>query len=34
MTAPWLMLSGLLPACLLRWGIRAIEDAREMWGES
>jgi hypothetical protein len=32
-TAPWLLLVGLLPACLLRSGIRAIEDALDMWSE-
>jgi hypothetical protein len=31
-TAPWLLLVGLLPACLLRSGIRAVEDALDMWG--
>ena len=34
MRAPWLLLSGLLPACLLRWGVRAIEEACELWGDA
>jgi hypothetical protein len=33
MTAPWLLLVGLLPDCLLRAGIRAVEAACEMWSE-
>jgi hypothetical protein len=32
-TAPWLLLSGLLPACLLRSGIRAVEAACWLWEE-
>lgn len=31
MTAPWLLLCGLLPARWLRDGIAAVETACEMW---
>lgn len=33
MTAPWLLLVGLLPNRLLRAGIEAIEDALYMWDD-